>query len=1186
MDNTNSTLTESGSASPNCMNGSMRRPSPGPCTPTGAGGRPASLMDHNQSQPNYVVVVVNRDEKGYGMKVSGDNPVYVQSVKEGGAAERAGLHAGDKIIKVNGVNVMQSTHTQVVALIKSSSQVELTVQQRSSGLRNMASPSVHTRPVTTPTSSRITGPQPVDNEKQHQLQLEKEQYYRLMIEKEQHYVDLLRSQIASSPDEKKCLELAKTERNLQTLQAMLLRSQSEQQSPLLDTSHTFVPLPSPKKHRNTTPTSPNGNSDVPPPLPKRNVHQSRQRVNTETNTLNNKRALSHINGKVPLDINSFNNEINSNIANTIPSSRKRHPPFGPLVLDRSDRPPPLPPRTPHSAPLPQRTDPDAVNSINKQMSYPLVATCATLVNNYSPNPTHHRTKSSPETLMVLSGVDGSRKLSESMNDLRQEEWEGAETPPGTPPPPYPSPQVSRRDRICIPEDGDTTFGDNLMDSPDASPFRGNGSTRVLANSSPIHAANPQVSQEPIISMEDDEISDQEINQFKDHGYFKSLSKLWEHLPHLAVFTNYILSNSDPNSLMFYLLTDLYKEGNAKEMRKWAFEIHSCFLVPGAPLRLSNVDENIAREIDDVLTKEFDKEDRLRKIFWKARSRAKEELTRLLAEFQQKRTAGLGTIFGPTDQALAEVYNDKAKETKLYETLFLEKLDPYLDEIEKENCDLKRYYTAAAFTTVLTRIFQIRPAPHALDRCPTFVSKEKSFRTKFIGKYSRKLSVFGHQYIAQQYYTVIGCNNCHQIIFGISPQGYQCSVCHINLHRHCVKLYDDSCPGPIIKKERGIRKLIGMKDNTDHSRIKKTSHFLQMEKERRQMEERDSSFEQSESGDVKQGQPVSRSGSDRRPDAVREEGLKVQDSPSTTDSTHDASEKAEVSTPDSTTSLPATGSKRRINSNINRSESVKEQSEKRKQRRNISDPSHNTTGGDVDLDRQPGLSNTDSGSSSNSSISCNGRLSESPSNSVDTVGQTGPSRGNLDSDSDMDVEAEPWQSFVPPEELRNLPPHEKKRQDVINELFHTEGSHVRNLKVLYKIFYKKLQESQILKPEELNLMFPNIKEMLDLHTEINKAMRRRRKEDSIVKEIGDILVNMFDDRQGESLKKAAANFCERQQLALEFIKRRRERDSKFEPCCRNAKRSDSAGDCLFRVSFPRKCRGCRSTPFSSRDSSTV
>lgn len=30
-----------------------------------------------------VVVVVHKDENGYGMNVSGDNPVYVQSVKEG-----------------------------------------------------------------------------------------------------------------------------------------------------------------------------------------------------------------------------------------------------------------------------------------------------------------------------------------------------------------------------------------------------------------------------------------------------------------------------------------------------------------------------------------------------------------------------------------------------------------------------------------------------------------------------------------------------------------------------------------------------------------------------------------------------------------------------------------------------------------------------------------------------------------------------------------------------------------------------------------------------------------------------------------------------------------------------------------------------------------------------------------------
>lgn len=44
-------------------------------------------------------------------------------------------------------------------------------------------------------------------------------------------------------------------------------------------------------------------------------------------------------------------------------------------------------------------------------------------------------------------------------------------------------------------------------------FKGNGSigNRVLVNSSsPIHAATSPVTQQPIISMEDDEISDQEI----------------------------------------------------------------------------------------------------------------------------------------------------------------------------------------------------------------------------------------------------------------------------------------------------------------------------------------------------------------------------------------------------------------------------------------------------------------------------------------------------------------------------------------------------------------------------------------------------------------------------------------------------------------------------------------------------
>lgn len=30
-----------------------------------------------------------------------------------------------------------------------------------------------------------------------------------------------------------------------------------------------------------------------------------------------------------------------------------------------------------------------------------------------------------------------------------------------------------------------------------------------------------------------------------------------------------------------MITDLYKEGTAKDMKKWAYEIHSTYLVPNA-----------------------------------------------------------------------------------------------------------------------------------------------------------------------------------------------------------------------------------------------------------------------------------------------------------------------------------------------------------------------------------------------------------------------------------------------------------------------------------------------------------------------------------------------------------------------------------------------------------------------------
>ncbi|KAG8266959.1 Rho guanyl-nucleotide exchange factor activity protein [Homalodisca vitripennis] len=412
---------------------------------------------------------------------------------------------------------------------------------------------------------------------------------------------------------------------------------------------------------------------------------------------------------------------------------------------------------------------------------------------------HHRTKSNPDTMSAhnLSLAEASKRLiaSESMSELRKARggvaWDVDSprvTPPGTPPPPYGG--------------GTTSAVEDLVDQP----LDENDTTRgePPPGEIPPNPGLPGSPQPPIISMEDDEMSDQEMSQQEDHGPFKSLSRLWNHHAHLAVFMNYVISNSEPSSLLFYLVTDLYKVGNAKEMKKWAYEIHSSFLVPGAPLRLTNVDENIAREVDDVLLNESGKEEILRKVFWKARVRAKEDLTEQLADFQQKRTAGLGTLFGPPDTVLDESIHDKGKEIKIVESILLPKLEPFMEELEKDVVDDRKFTTGAALGTVMGKVFGVRSQAFTtmLDRCPTYVSKDKSLKAKLLTGKTRKVTARGHHFLAHQYYTVTYCNHCQLIIWGIGPQGYQCSDCGLNIHRSCVRSLDENCPGPMVKKDKG------------------------------------------------------------------------------------------------------------------------------------------------------------------------------------------------------------------------------------------------------------------------------------------------------------------------------------------------------------------------------------------------
>lgn len=90
-----------------------------------------------------------------------------------------------------------------------------------------------------------------------------------------------------------------------------------------------------------------------------------------------------------------------------------------------------------------------------------------------------------------------------------------------------------------------------------------------------------------------------------------------------------------------------------------------------------VGEQVARDIDDILQREYEKAEILRKVFFKSRAKARELIQQQLEEFQVKRTAGLGTMYGPSDPVLADGKGDRNKEQKICDEHLMPKLQQYL-----------------------------------------------------------------------------------------------------------------------------------------------------------------------------------------------------------------------------------------------------------------------------------------------------------------------------------------------------------------------------------------------------------------------------------------------------------------------------------------------------------------------------
>ena len=64
------------------------------------------------------VDLLRRPDEGWGLKIQGKGPCFIEKVKPGGPADYAGLQAGDCIIQVNGAGVLHNLFEKIFKLVR------------------------------------------------------------------------------------------------------------------------------------------------------------------------------------------------------------------------------------------------------------------------------------------------------------------------------------------------------------------------------------------------------------------------------------------------------------------------------------------------------------------------------------------------------------------------------------------------------------------------------------------------------------------------------------------------------------------------------------------------------------------------------------------------------------------------------------------------------------------------------------------------------------------------------------------------------------------------------------------------------------------------------------------------------------------------------------------------------------
>ncbi|XP_045487366.1 uncharacterized protein LOC111001504 isoform X2 [Pieris rapae] len=695
---------------------------------------------------------------------------------------------------------------------------------------------------------------------------------------------------------------------------------------------------------------------------------------------------------------------------------------------------------------------------------------------------HVRSQSSPEHL--------DHELPRTSGAAEKEAWSRGTPPPGTPPPPYP------------------------------------------------HSTQPcSDPQRAIISMEEDDAPTSENTTYA--GLFSNLRTVRDSKARMAVLINWLLGERRcPCASLVLVLTDAYRAAGgvpAATLRRWAYEIHSVFLMPNAVLHLNGVDENMANEIEHVLVNEFEKEEILRNVFRKARRQAKDELSRQLSEFQLKRQLGLATLYGPDDDTLQMCDVDKTQEVVVVERIMCSRLRAVSQGGAAGPCgntSTDAHATVLAALVAAALCLHCRPASVAAavgGSRPSFLQRDKLYkqRLKQLAKqHPQPFIVRGHHLQLRALTSVAHCHHCDMTIGGLAPQAVVCTDCKLRLHRECVRKVEETCCLDGEHHNNRISRFMERihpnnmpsQDSSDRKSRKSsgTANFLNMERSFRKMED-EPTWEQTLT-------PTHNQGESRREGSTEEQ--------STPDVDNDGGESNAKEVPEKEHNWRGSSATSR---GVNRAESCRERDAPRRgKHRNASDPNRLTAHPNHDL--EPGAGTAPSGSSSSSSLSS--RSNESSSVAAEQ--------------QDWSDEEEPlaaqWSDSLPPgvRDTIVLSARLRKRQEVIHELIVSEASHVRWLKVLGGDFLRPLErQANLLAPEELRALFPNLPSVKERHLRLYSELRTVRNEAPNhvvqIRPVADAMLNTLGEAGYSS---CLAKFCRGQRMALEALRERRRKNKEL------------------------------------------